>query len=65
MADLKSVPDEVKWQLAARNAALIPVLYDMRFRREFGDRYDEIERDIWVALSQATGILPATSRFRF
>jgi len=54
MADLKSVPDAVKWQLAARNAALIPALYDRMFRKEIGDRYDEIEHEVWVALSRTS-----------
>ncbi len=30
MPDLKSIPDDTKWQLAAKLAALLPALYDGR-----------------------------------
>jgi hypothetical protein len=51
MADLKSVPDKVKWRLAAHLAALLPALYDSAFRGVVGEKYDEIEQEIWMELS--------------
>jgi hypothetical protein len=50
--ELKSVPDEVKWRLAARLAALLPALYDDAFRDIVGEKYDEIEQNIWIDLSR-------------
>ena len=51
MPDLKSIPDDVKWRLAADCAARFPALYDVAFRKVLGEKYDEIERDIWIKLS--------------
>jgi hypothetical protein len=50
--DLKSIPDEVKWRLAAQLAALLPALYDRAFRGVVGEKYDEIEQEIWMDLSR-------------
>ncbi len=58
MPELKSVPDEVKWRLAANLAALLPALYDNAYRGIVGERYDEIEQNIWIELSHmAFGIV--------
>lgn len=51
MSDLKSIPDDVKWRLAAKLAALLPALYEAAFRDVAGDRYDEIEQGIWMEIS--------------
>jgi hypothetical protein len=52
MADLKSIPDEVKWQIAADCAARLPTMYDIAFRSVVGERYDAIEQEIWMELSR-------------
>ncbi len=52
MPDLKSIPDEVKWRLAAQLAALLPALYDRAYRDVVGGKYDEIEQEIWMGLSR-------------
>jgi hypothetical protein len=49
--DLKSIPDEVKWRLAAKLAALLPALYDRAYRGVVGEKFDEIEQEIWMELS--------------
>jgi hypothetical protein len=49
--DLKSIPGEVKWRLAAKLAALLPALYEAAFRDVAGDRYDTIEQGIWMEIS--------------
>lgn len=51
MPDLKSIPDDVKWHLAADCAARFPALYDVAFRKVLGKKYDEIEREIWIELA--------------
>ena len=53
MPDLKSIPDDVKWRLAAACAATLPAMYDSTFRRTVGKRYDKIEQDIWMELSRS------------
>jgi hypothetical protein len=56
--DLKSIPDDVKWRLAAKLAALLPALYDRAYREVVGKKYDEIEQEIWMELSfMALGII--------
>lgn len=52
MPDLKSIPDEIKWRLAAEHAARLPALYDAAFRECLGERYDELEREIWIEISR-------------
>jgi hypothetical protein len=51
MPDLKSIPDDVKWRIAADYAARLPPLYDVAFRKVLGNKFDEIEREIWIELS--------------
>lgn len=51
MPDLSSIPDETKWKIAAGFSATIPAMYDRAFRKELGDRYDEIEQEIWIEAS--------------
>jgi hypothetical protein len=51
MPDLKTIPDGVKWRLAAKLAALLPAMYEAAFRDVAGDKYDEIEQGIWIELS--------------
>lgn len=58
MPDLKSIPDEVKWRLAAKLAAILPALYDSAYRDVVGKKYDEIEQEIWMEIScMALGII--------
>jgi hypothetical protein len=52
MPDLKSIPDDVKWRIAADYAACLPALYDLAFRKVLGNKFDEIEREIWIELSR-------------
>jgi hypothetical protein len=50
--DLDSIPDRMKWQIASKLASTLPLFYDLAFRKEIADRYDEIERDIWIEIGQ-------------
>jgi len=52
MATKLPLPEDVRWQAAARMASLIPVLYRMAFREVVGERYDPIEQQVWVVLAQ-------------
>jgi hypothetical protein len=51
MEDHRNIPDTTKWRLAAECAAQLPALYDAAFRPVVGERYDEIEQEIWMELS--------------
>lgn len=48
MADLNSIPDETRWRIAAEFSATMPALYDHAFRETAGERYDEIEQEVWM-----------------
>jgi hypothetical protein len=52
MAGLDSIPDDVKWRTAAEFSAQLPALYDRAFRDTVGERYDEIEQEIWMAVAE-------------
>ncbi len=52
MPDLRKIPDDIKWRLAADFAARLPALYDVAFRRVLGEKFDDIEREIWIELSR-------------
>jgi hypothetical protein len=52
MAGLDSVPDNVKWRIAADFSAQIPACYDRAFRSIVGKRYDEIEQEIWMEMAK-------------
>ena len=51
MAGLDSIPAEVKWRIAAEFSAQLPARYDRAFRSIVGERYNEIEQEIWMEVS--------------
>ena len=51
MAGLSSIPDDVKWRIAAEFSAQLPARYDRAFRSIVGKRYDEIEQEIWMEVA--------------
>jgi hypothetical protein len=51
MTDIRDIPEETRWRLAAEFAAYLPFLYDAAFRPVAGERYDEIEQEVWMELS--------------
>jgi hypothetical protein len=48
MVSIEDIPAEVRWEIAAKAASAIPLAYDMVFREVLGDKYDEIERPIYI-----------------
>jgi hypothetical protein len=62
MATKLPIPEDVRWQAAARMASLIPVLYRMAFREVVGERYDRIEQQVWVSLALEVQTLAARYR---
>jgi hypothetical protein len=51
MTDLRDIPEETRWRIAAEFAAHLPVLYEAAFRPVVGEKYDEIEQEVWMKLS--------------
>ncbi len=57
MAGKIPIPDEMRWQAAAKIASLLPVTYGMVFRDSVGAGYDRLEQQVFVALAhEAKGI---------
>jgi hypothetical protein len=52
MRDLRSIPDDVKWKISSKGAARLPAMYEVVFSPVAGDRYDELEQEIWVEFSK-------------
>jgi hypothetical protein len=50
--DLRSVPDETKWQIATHYAAHMTAIYESVFRPVVQDRYDELEQEVWMHMAQ-------------
>ncbi|HII98258.1 MAG TPA: hypothetical protein HA272_03095, partial [Methanoregula sp.] len=48
MTGPSSIPDDVKWQIAAEFSAQLPALYDRTFRTAVGRQYDRLEEEIWM-----------------
>lgn len=52
MTSRSSIPDDMKWRIAAEFSAQLPALYDRAFRDAVGDRYDEMEQEIWMEVAK-------------
>ena len=48
MISLEDVPVETRWEIAAKSASTVPLLYDKYFRKVLKEKYDDIERPIWI-----------------
>lgn len=48
MIRIEDIPAEKRWEIAAKSASAMPLIYDMHFRKVLGEKYDEIERHIWT-----------------
>ncbi len=51
MAGAHEIPDDVRWQMAARMLARLPAAYNAAFRPVLGQQYDELEQEIWMELA--------------
>ncbi len=45
------VPDDMKWQIAARMISALPLMYDLCFRGVVGEEYDRLEQQIWISMA--------------
>jgi hypothetical protein len=53
MAGPETIPDEVKWRIAAEFSAQLPAYYDRAFRPVVGEGYDETEQEVWMEVARA------------
>lgn len=65
MVTIDDIPVGLRWEIAAKSATALPIVYDMIFRKVLGPKYDAVELPIWVEggkevkkIAQALG-LPA------
>lgn len=52
MPGIGSIPDDVKWRIAAEFSAQLPAFYDMAFRDVVGEKYDDVEQEVWMEVSR-------------
>ena len=59
----------VRWEIAAKSATTLPIVYDIIFRRALGAKYDAIELPIWIEggkevkkIAQALGLPIETAK---
>lgn len=52
MPDFRSVPDETKWRIATQYSSHLSAMYEKVFRPVIKNRYDELEREIWIGMAQ-------------
>ena len=43
---------EARWEIAARMASILPVIYGIAFRDIVGDAFDRVEQQVWVMLAR-------------
>ncbi len=48
MVTIEDIPAELRWEITAKSATILPIVYDMIFRKALGAKYDAIELPIWV-----------------
>jgi hypothetical protein len=60
MAGKIPIPEEARWQVAAKIASILPAIYGMAFRDVVGADYDRLEQMVWVALAHEARIVART-----
>ena len=48
MVSIEDIPVEERWIIAAKSAGFMPLLYDKFFRKALGEKYDDIERPLFM-----------------
>lgn len=69
MISIEDIPMEARWEIVAKSATAMPYVYDMFFRKAFGDKIDEISVPIWIeggkeekTLANALGLKTGNAR---
>ena len=64
MAGKTPISDEMRWQVAAKIASMLPVAYGIIFRDIVGADYDRLEQQVFVALAHEERSSPGPSPSR-
>ena len=48
MVTIEDISVETRWEIAAKSASTVPLLYDKYFRKVLKEKYDDNERPIWI-----------------
>lgn len=48
MVGVEDIPVEQRWEIAAKSASALPLMYDRCFRKALGKSYDEMVHPIWI-----------------
>ncbi len=48
MVSIEDISPEKRWEIASKSASAMPFIYDIHFRKVLGEKYDEIEKSIWI-----------------
>jgi hypothetical protein len=60
MAAKIPIPVEIRWEVAAKIASMLPVAYGIIFRDVVGADYDRLEQQVFVALAHEAKIVART-----
>jgi hypothetical protein len=52
MVSIEDIPAEKRWEIAAKSASAVSFIYDMHLRKVLGEKYDDIDRQIWDELGK-------------
>jgi hypothetical protein len=52
MVDLRDIPEGTRWQIATKILSSLPIMYDIAFREAVGEKYDELEYQVWLELGK-------------
>lgn len=52
MVDIRDIPEGTRWQIATRVLSSLPIMYDMALREAVGEKYDELEYQVWMELGR-------------
>lgn len=64
MPDLKSVPDDARWRIAAQHATKLAAMYERVFRPVIKDRYHELEHEVWIEMAKVSGEISRSLGFK-
>ena len=64
MPDLKSVPDDARWRIAAQHATNLAAMYERVFYPVIKERYHELEHEVWIEMAKISGEIARSLGFR-
>jgi predicted ArsR family transcriptional regulator len=59
MVEIEQIPIELRWRLAARTLAVLPLAYNQALREKMGEEYDKIEQQVLGKVAKDSRALAA------